>query len=151
MPVAEMTAAAAGGAALTADISAGEGKHERAAPAHQHGLSLSAAGLSTGNMPLPRTHKHDAAEPAVLEFSAPPGHSSEAEVAGKTAKSAAALADAAALVTSRPSRLTGAPVTTPSVVKTKAGRRGAIGPLLSRLRAESENAASGTLAEGHEM
>lgn len=32
----------------------------------------------------------------------------------------------------------GAPVTTPGVVKTKAGRRGAIGPLLSRLRAEQE-------------
>jgi hypothetical protein len=34
-------------------------------------------------------------------------------------------------------RAVGAPVTTPGVVKTKAGRRGAIGPLLKMLRAEA--------------
>jgi hypothetical protein len=38
-------------------------------------------------------------------------------------------------------RIVGAPVTTPGAVKTKAGRRGALGPLLNRLRAEAAAAA----------
>lgn len=42
----------------------------------------------------------------------------------------------------------GAPVTTPGVVKTKAGRRGAIGPLLNRLRAENEQEQQGGAAAG---
>jgi hypothetical protein len=51
----------------------------------------------------------------------------------------AAAAAAAAAAAER--RIVGAPVTTPGAVKTKAGRRGALGPLLNRLRAEAAAAA----------
>jgi hypothetical protein len=52
---------------------------------------------------------------------------------GQAPSSPAAAAAAAA---GRAGAVVGAPVTTPGVVKTKGARRGAIGPLLNRLRAE---------------
>lgn len=52
----------------------------------------------------------------------------------------AAGTGSAAAAAAAPGFSQGAPVTTPGVVKTKAGRRGAVGPLLNRLRAEAASA-----------
>jgi len=58
------------------------------------------------------------------------------------AAGAAAAGGAEAAAAAAGTRIVGAPVTTPGVVKTRAGKRGALGPLLNRLRAEAAAEAS---------
>jgi hypothetical protein len=93
-----------------------------------------AGGAGVGSPGAQQMKPAGAAAPAAAQQPAPTP--TPAAVATGTAAAAAE----GGIQTAR-SRAVGAPVTTPGVVKTKAGRRGAIGPLLKMLRAQGAAAA----------